>query len=79
MKYMDFLWAMDVLYRYYPNYQSNDMLILADDILRWLNNELPEDSSALTYLRSCFNSPYEAVTSIWKELSLLSGPFLRLN
>ncbi len=79
MKYLDLLWVMDLLDRYYPKYQSNDLMILADDILKWFNNELPEDSSALKYLRSCFNSPYDAVTSIWKELLLLSGPFSRLN
>jgi hypothetical protein len=79
MKYLDFIWVMDVLYRYYPKYHSNDMMILADDILKWFNNELPEDSSALKYLKSCFDSPYEAVTSIWKELLLLSGPLSRSN
>ena len=79
MKYLDFLWAMDLLSRYYPNYQSNDIMILADDILKWLNNELPEDSSSLKYLKSYFDSPYEAVSSIWKELLLLSGPFASPN
>jgi hypothetical protein len=79
MRYIDFLWMMDVLYRYYPKYHSSDLVLLADDILKWFNNELPEDSSALMYLRSCFDSPYDAIRSIWKELLLLSAPWMRLN
>ncbi len=79
MKYIDLLLAMDLLYRYYPRYHSNELLILADDILKWINNELPEDSSALVYLKSCFASPYEAMGRIWEEISLLAGPFSRSN
>jgi len=79
MKYLEFLLTMDLLYRYYPHYYSSEIIILAEDILKWLNNELPEDSSALKYLRSCFDSPYEAITSVWKELLLISGPFSRVN
>jgi len=79
MKYVDLIWAMDFLYRYYPKYHSNELLLLADDILKWFNNELPEDSSALIYLKSCFNSPYEAITKVWNEVLLLAGPFSRLN
>jgi hypothetical protein len=78
-KYLDFLFALDFLYRYYPKYQSNELLLLADDVLKWINNELPEDSSALIYLKSCFNSPYDALNAIWKEISLLAGPFSRFN
>jgi hypothetical protein len=54
-------------------------LLLADDILKWFNNELPEDSSALIYLKSCFDSPYEALTKVWNEVLLIAGPFTRLN
>jgi hypothetical protein len=79
MRYVDFLWVMDVLYRYYPKYYTSELMNLADDILKWFNNELPEDSSALVYLKSCFDSPYDAVKSIWKELQLLSAPWMRLN
>ena len=79
MKYLEFLWVMDVLYRYYPRYYSNDLLLLADDIWKWMNNELPEDSSTLIYLKSCFNSPNEAMRAIWNELLLLAGPYLRMN
>ena len=81
MKYLGFLWALDILYRYYPKYHSNDILMLADDILKWINNELPEDSSALIYLKSCFSSPREAVMAVWKEIILLAGalPPTRLN
>jgi hypothetical protein len=78
-KYLDFLFALDILYRYYPKYHSNEILLLADDILKWLNNELPDDSSALIYLKSSFKSPYDALQCLWKEISLLVGPFSRLN
>jgi hypothetical protein len=70
---------MDVLYRYYPRYHSSDLLVLADDIWKWVNNELPEGSSTLVYLKSCFNSPAEAMRAVWKELMLLAGPYLHVN
>ncbi|MBT1689503.1 hypothetical protein [Dawidia soli] len=76
MKYLDFLWALDMMYRYYPKYHSNELLLLADDILKWFNNELPEDSSALIYLKSCYNSPYDALMAVWKEILLISDTFL---
>jgi hypothetical protein len=79
MRYMDFLWALDLLARYYPRYHSHDLLILADDIWKWFNNELPEDSSKLIYLKSCFSSPTEAFKAVWKEIQLLAGPFVNLN
>jgi hypothetical protein len=79
MKYLDFLWALDVLYRYYPRYHTNDLLILADDVLKWMNNELPEDSSRIIYLKSCFGSPAEALRLIWNEIQLLAGPLMRMN
>ena len=70
---------MDVLYRYYPRYYSNDLIVLADDVWKWVNNELPEDSSTLVYLKSCFDSPTEAMRAIWNELLLLAGPYIRMN
>jgi hypothetical protein len=79
MKYLDLLLAMDFLYRHYPKYHSNELLLMADDILKWINNELPEDSSALIYLKSCFGTPYEALKFIWNEVLLLAGPLSRLN
>lgn len=79
MKYLDVLWALDLLYRYYPKYHSNEILLLADDILKWFNNELPEDSSALVYLKTCFSSPSDALRAVWKEVQLLAGPYLFLN
>ena len=79
MKYLDLIWALDLLYRYYPKYHSNELLSMGEDILKWINNELPEDSSTLIYLKSCFNSPYDALASIWNEVLLLAGPFSRLN
>lgn len=79
MKYLHFLWALDLLYRYYPHYHSNELLLLADDIWKWLHNELPADSSSLAYLQSCFDSPTEALRSVWKEIQLIIGPFMHLN
>ena len=79
MKYVDFLCMLDVLCKYYPRYHANEILILADDILKWFNNELPEDSSTLIYLKSCFSSPSEALRAVWKEVQLLAGPYLFLS
>ncbi len=79
MKYIDLLVALDVLARYYPKYSSTEVIQLAEDIFKWFNNELPEDSSTLVYLRSYFSSPTDAMKSIWKELQLMAGPFLYLN
>jgi hypothetical protein len=79
MKYLECLWALDVLYRYYPKYHTNEILLLADDILKWFNNELPEDSSTLIYLKSYFSSPTDALRAVWKEVQLLAGPYLFIN
>lgn len=79
MKYLHFLWALDLLHRYYPHFHSNELLILADDIWKWLHNELPADSSTLAYLQSCFDSPTEALRSVWREIQLIIGPFRHLN
>ena len=79
MKYLDFLWALDLLSRCYPRYHSNDLLVLAEDVWKWINNELPDDSSTLIYLKSYFNSPQEALKFVWKELQLLLGPYMNLN
>lgn len=81
MKYLDFLFALDFLCRYYPKYHSNELFVLAEDILKWFNNELPEDSSTLIYLKSCFNSPNEALSAVWKEIVLIAGSLsnIRMN
>ena len=79
MKYIDFLWALDLLYRYYPRYHANELLILADDIVKWVNNELPSDSSAFIYLKKYFNTPQQAVHALWKEMQILLGPYINLN
>lgn len=71
--------ALDLLARYYPKYHSNELLLLADDIWKWINNELPEDSSAMVYLKKYFNSPSEAVRALWREIQLLAGPYLNTN
>jgi hypothetical protein len=73
------LLALDLLARYYPKYHSHELLSLADDILKWINNELPEDSSSLVYLKKYFNSPTEALRAVWREIQLLSGPLLNTN
>ena len=79
MKYLHLLWALDVLARYYPKFYSHELFVMADDILKWLNNELPKDSSTLIYLESCFQSPADALKAIWKEIQLMAGPFLNQN
>lgn len=79
MKYVEFLLALDLLSRYYPKYHSHELLILADDIWKWINNELPEDSSTLVYLKECFSSPAEALKALWREIQPMAGPFLNLN
>lgn len=79
MKYMDLLWALDVLYRFYPRYHTHDLIALAEDIWKWVNHELPDDSAALVYLKSYFSSPAEALQWVWDELQLLVGPLTRVN
>ncbi len=79
MKYLDLIYMLDLLYRYYPRYHSSEILLLAEDILKWINNELPHDSSALIYLQSMYDSPATALKSIWKEIQLLAGPFHYTN
>jgi hypothetical protein len=79
MRYLDFMLALNALYKYYPRFHSNELLIMADDIWKWMNNELPEDSSTLVYLKSCFDSPYDALKALWKEVNLLAGPYLNWN
>lgn len=79
MKYVEFLLALDLLARHYPKYHSHELLILAEDIWKWINDELPEDSSSLAYLRKCFDSPAEAFRVVWREMQLRAGPFLNVN
>ena len=79
MKYLDFLLALDIISRYYPKYYSNELLLLADDILKWFNNELPEDSSTTVYLKDAFKSPTDAAQAVWKEIQLVFGSYLSLN
>lgn len=79
LRYVEFLLALDLLARYYPRYHSHELLLLADDILKWINNELPEDSSALVHLKKYFSTPTEALKALWREIQLLSGPLLHLN
>jgi hypothetical protein len=55
------------------------LFLLADDIYKWLNNELPPDSSTLAYLQSCFDNPSEAVHNIRNEIQLIVAPFINTN
>jgi hypothetical protein len=79
MKYIELLFALDLLAKYYPRYYSNELFILADDVFKWMNDELPEDSSAMLYLRNCFDSPADAMKTIWREVQLLAGPLSEWN
>ena len=79
MKYLELLFTLDILSKYYPKYYSQEVFGLAEDIFKWINNELPEDSSTLIYLKSCFDSPTEAFRIVWKEIQLMAGPYLNPN
>jgi hypothetical protein len=79
MKYIDLIYLLDILSRCYPRYHSNEILLLADDIIKWFNNELPHDSSTLVYLQSMYDSPATALKAIWKEIQMMAGPFLHIN
>ena len=79
MRYLDFLWMIDALYKYYPRCYSNEIILMADDAWKWLNNELPDDSSAVRYLKDCFDSPTEAIRSLWNDIQLLADPYLKIN
>ena len=79
MRYLEFINILDLLSRYYPKYYSNELLLLAEDILKWMNDELPHDSSTLVYLKSLYDSPATALKTIWNEIQLLAGPFIFKN
>lgn len=79
MKYIELLWMLDLLSKYYPRSYSHELIALTEDIFKWLNNELPDDSSTLIYLKNCFDSPTEAFKAVWKEIQLMAGPFANMN
>jgi hypothetical protein len=79
MSYFDFVHMLDLLARYYPRYHSTELLLLADDILKWVNHDLPKDSSTLAYLQSLYESPHVAIRSVWQEIQLMAGPYLSIN
>jgi hypothetical protein len=79
MKYIELLFALDLLSKYYPKYYSQELFLLAEDVFKWINNELPEDSSTIVYLKNCFGSPAEALRSVWKEIQLIAGPYMNPN
>ena len=78
MKYVELLVVLDLLSKYYPKYHSHELLVLADDIWKWINNDLPEDSSALLYLKNYFwvssnqyqRAPSEDILQLWRLLNL---------
>lgn len=79
MKYSELICMLDLLSRFYPRYYSSEVMALADDIIKWFNNELPNDSSALVYLQSMYDSPTSALKAIWKEIQVLADPFIFVN
>lgn len=79
MKTLDFLWMLDVLMRYYPKYHSNDLLVLAEDVWKWVNGDLPDDSSTVAYLRTIFQNPTDAMQLLRDELQALAYPWLNEN
>lgn len=79
MKYIELLFALDLLAKYYPRYYSHELFSLAEDVFKWINNELPEDSSTLVYLKNYFGSPAEAFKSVWNEIQLVAGPYMNPN
>jgi hypothetical protein len=79
MKYVELLFVLDLLSKYHPRYYSQELFSIAEDVLKWINNELPEDSSALVYLKKCFGSPANAYKAVSEELDIVGGPFLHPN
>lgn len=77
MTYIDLLSVSSWLKEYYPHYDKNELTVLLDDVLKWLQNELPEDSSTLTYLKNIYTSQSEAVQNIWSELQLFLGSYYK--
>jgi len=55
------------------------LFLLADDVLRWLNEEFTPDNSALIYLKNIYSSPKEAFEDIWPKIQMLTNPFIELN
>ena len=71
--------ALDELLRYYPNYYKSELILLAEDIIRWAEGELNEGNSILAYLTDVFPSPEKAMEYVSKRLLSLSRPFRDLN
>jgi hypothetical protein len=79
MKYVDYIVSLDVLHHMYPKYYSNELILLAEDALRWFNEEFPRDSSALVYLKNLYASPSEALEDIWSKIQIIAEPFINRN
>ena len=79
MNYFELLQMLDVLARNYSRYHSSEMILLAEDVWRWLNSELPADSSTVVFLSKYFSSPQEAAKEMSEQLRLLMAHYSRLN
>jgi len=75
MKYLELLWAADWLSRFHPKYYTSELMVLVEDILKWFDEELPEDSSAMVYLKSLYATPEAAMQDIGDEIALLTGGY----
>lgn len=79
MEELNYLAALELLRRFYPSYHTSDWLILAEDIVKWINGEFTEDNSALVYLKQLYNSPAEALADLWDHIQLIAGPYFNNN
>lgn len=77
--YQELVQLLDILGRNYSRYHSNEMILLAEDVWRWLNSDLPADSSAAVFLSKYFNSPQEAAKEMSNQLRLLIAHYVNLN
>ncbi len=77
--YFELVQLLDVLARNYSKYHSSEMIMLAEDVWRWLNQDLPDDSSAAVFLSKYFSSPQEAAREMSEQLRLLIAHYSRLN
>jgi len=66
--YTDFLSSLDQLNRLYPGYYRSELLLLSDDVVRWFNGELGQDSSALSYLSKFYRTPREAMQDLMEKI-----------
>jgi len=77
--YYELLQLLDILARNYSRYHSSEMILLAEDVWRWLNQELPADSSTVKFLCKYYHSPQQAAKEMSEQLRLLIAHYSRLN